>query len=209
MPGLPSGHLAVHVSMSMAVLVACEYSGVVRDAFRKQGHMAMSCDLRKSEGTQEWHYRGDVSDALKKIRWDLIIAFPPCDHLAAVGARHWEEKRADGRQQAAIEFVKMIADADCPRIAIENPMGVLSSEWRHPDQTIQPYMFGDPWRKKTCLWLKGLPRLRPTKIVKPKGHWVQTTKTNPGLEKGHRGSKIRARTFTGVARAMAEQWGQE
>lgn len=193
--------------MSMAVLVACEYSGVVRDAFRKQGHMAMSCDLRKADSGDEWHYQGDVREPLTKVKWDMIIAFPPCDHLASVGARHWEEKQADGRQAEAIEFVKMLADADCDRIVIENPRGILTTAWRHPDQVIQPYMFGEPWRKRTCLWLKGVPRLKPTNIVEPKGHWVQTRPHVDGLEKGHRGPKIRARTFAGVATAMAEQWG--
>ena len=192
--------------MTLSVLVACEYSGVVRDAFRARGHLAVSCDLRPSDTGGEWHYQGDVRDLLKHITWDLILAFPPCDDLAAVGAKHWPEKQADGRQQAAIEFVKMLADANCDRIAIENPRGILTSAWRHPDQVIQPYMFGEPWRKRTCLWLKGLPRLKPTNIVEPRGHWVET-KTIPGLEKGHRGSKIRARTFDGVAAAMAEQWG--
>lgn len=193
----------------MAVLVACEYSGVVRDAFRKQGHLAMSVDLRKADGGEEWHYRGDIRDALRLIKWDMILAFPPCDHLAAVGARHWPEKQADGRQQEAADFVKMIADADCPRIVIENPIGALTQYWRHPDQTIHPYMFGEPWKKRTCLWLKGVPRLRPTRIVKPKGHWVQQGPPKPGLVTGRRGAKIRARTFAGVARAMAEQWGQQ
>lgn len=193
----------------MAVLVACEYSGVVRDAFRKQGHLAMSVDLRKADSGEEWHYRGDIRDALRLIKWDMILAFPPCDHLAAVGARHWPEKQADGRQAEAVEFVKMIADADCPRIVIENPIGALTQYWRHPDQTIHPYMFGEPWKKRTCLWLKGVPRLRPTRIVKPKGHWVQQGPAKPGLVTGRRGAKIRARTFAGVARAMAEQWGQQ
>ena len=192
--------------MTLSVLVACEYSGVVRDAFRARGHLAVSCDLRPSDTGGEWHYQGDVRDLLKHITWDLILAFPPCDDLAAVGAKHWPEKQADGRQQAAIEFVKMLADANCDRIAIENPRGILTSAWRHPDQVIQPYMFGEPWRKRTCLWLKGLPRLKPTNIVEPRGHWVETER-RPGLEKGHRGSKIRARTFDGVAAAMAEQWG--
>jgi site-specific DNA-cytosine methylase len=194
--------------MSLSVLVACEYSGEVRDAFRKRGHMAMSCDLRPSERGQEWHFQGDVREPLTKIKWDLIIAFPPCEHLSCVGAAQWAEKQADGRQQAAVDFVKMIADADCDRIAIENPRGVLTSAWRHPDQVIQPYMFGDPWRKRTCLWLKGLPRLKPTNIVEPRGHWVDTGRQrHSGLEKGHRSPKIRARTFPGVAAAMAEQWG--
>lgn len=191
----------------MNVLVACEYSGVVRDEFRKRGHMAMSCDLRPDEGNSEWHFRGDVRHALRNIQWDMIIAFPPCQHLSAVGARYWGEKMADGRLLEAVEFVKLIAESDCPRIVIENPTGILSRMWREPDQIIHPYMFGEPWMKRTCLWLKGVPPLEPTNMVEPQGHWVQTEAIGEGKVPGRRGAKIRARTFTGVARAMASQWG--
>lgn len=195
--------------MSMSVLVACEYSAVVRDQFRKRGHLAVSCDLRPSEGSPDWHYQGDVFDALTMIRWDLVIAFPPCQDLSVAGARHWQEKEADGRQDKAVEFVKRIAETDCPRIVIENPAGILTRKWRRPDQVIQPYQFGERWQKRTCLWLKGVPPLRPTRIVKPRGHWIQQGPARPGLESGRRGAKIRARTFLGVAKAMAEQWGQQ
>lgn len=192
----------------MNVLVACEYSGVVRTAFRKRGHMAMSCDLRPADDGSEWHFQGDVRDALRNIVWDMIIAFPPCDHLSAVGARYWDEKLADGRLQAAVDFVKMFAEADCPRVVIENPSGILSRMWRVPDQTIHPYLFGEPWQKRTCLWLKGVEPLKPTKVVEPQGHWVQTRPVGrDGKVPGRRGSKVRARTFTGIAKAMAEQWG--
>lgn len=193
--------------MSMSVLVACEYSGVVRDAFRKRGHLAMSCDLREGDGTGEWHFQGDVRRALSEITWDLIIGFPPCQHLSSVGARHWPEKEADGRQARAVQFVKMLADAPAERVVIENPAGALTRLWRKPDQIINPFQFGDPWMKRTCLWLRGVPPLVPTKIVKPQGHWVQHDPLRPGLAPGHRGSKIRSRTFAGIARAMAEQWG--
>ena len=193
--------------MKMTVLVACEYSGIVRDAFRKRGHLAMSCDLREADAGPEWHFQGDVRDPLKNIVWDLIIAFPPCNHLSSVGARHWAQKEADGRQRRAIEFVKMLADAPAERIAIENPTGILTRAWRAPDQIFHPYMFGEPWFKRTCLWLKNLPPLEHTRVVKPKGHWVQQGTPREGLVPGRRGPKIRARTFAGVARAMAEQWG--
>lgn len=191
----------------MNVLVACEYSGTVRDEFRKRGHMAMSCDLRPDDNNSEWHFRGDVRDALRNIAWDMIIAFPPCDHLSSVGARYWDEKKADGRLGAAVDFVKLIADADCPRIVIENPTGILSRVWRAPDQIIHPYLFGEPWQKRTCLWLKGVPPLEPTNVVEPQGHWVQTTALREDKVPGRRGQKVRARTFMGVARAMATQWG--
>lgn len=191
----------------MNVLVACEYSGVVRDAFRKRGHMAMSCDLREDDNGSEWHFQGDVRDALQNILWDMIIAFPPCQHLSAVGARHWATKQADGRQARAIKFVKMLADAPADKVVIENPAGILSRAWRPPDQIVHPYYFGDPWMKRTCLWLKGVPPLEPTNMVDPRGYWVQQAPVRPGLESGRRGPKIRARTFQGVAEAMAEQWG--
>lgn len=191
----------------MAVLVACEYSGTVRDAFAKRGHFAMSCDIKYDENWSPMHYRGDVRNALRLMKWDLIIAFPPCNHLSYVGARHFKEKQADGRQQRAIDFVMTIAEANCPRIVIENPVGILEKVWRGPDQIIEPYMFGHPWRKRTCLWLKGVPLLKGTNWVEPQGNWVQTQKDPSGTIKGHRGAKLRARTFTGVAEAMAEQWG--
>lgn len=149
----------------MKVLVACEQSGTVRRAFRKRGHQAISCDLLPaSDGNTEHHYQGDVFDIID-AGWDMMLAFPPCTHLAVSGARWFPEKRADGRQGAAIEFFMRLANANIPKIAIENPVGIMSSEWRKPDQIIQPFEYGDSARKKTCLWLKGLPHLVPTNIV--------------------------------------------
>ena len=135
------------------------------------------------------------------MKWDMILAFPPCTHLAVSGARHFAEKRADGRQQAAIDFFMMFANADCPRIAIENPVGIMSTQYRKPDQIIQPWQFGHGETKKTCLWLKGLPPLHPTDIVD--GREQRIWRMPPGPER----AKMRSKTFPGIARAMAEQWG--
>jgi hypothetical protein len=185
----------------MKVLIACEFTGVVRDAFLEHGHDAVSCDLLPSENPGP-HIQEDVLLHLDE-GWDLMIAFPPCTHLCRAGARFWAQKKADGRMGAAIRFVKQLRYAPIPKIAIENPTGVLWKALRKPDQIIEPYMFGDPYQKKTCLWLYGLPRLTPTKIVQPVHHWVDT-----GTTRGMcRSSKDRSRTFPGIARAMAEQWG--
>lgn len=184
----------------MKVLVACEYSGRVRNAFRALGHDAWSCDLLEPEDGSEHHIQGDCLDAVK-IGWDLMIAHPPCTHLAVSGARHFEEKRRDGRQREAIEFFLKLAHSPVPRIAIENPVCIMSSIWREPDQTIQPWMFGHGETKATCLWLKGLPPLLPTKIVEgrePRVHMMP-----PGPNRW----KERSRTYEGVAEAMAKQWG--
>lgn len=183
----------------MRVLVACEYSGRVRDAFIAAGHEAMSCDLLPTEAPGP-HYQGDVRDVLD-YPWDLMIAHPPCTHLSVSGARHFEAKRLDGRQQAAVSFVMMLAKADIPRIAIENPVSVLSSLWRKPDQTIQPWQFGHGETKATCLWLKGLSPLAPTDIVD--GREARVHRMAPGPDRW----KERSRTFEGIAAAMAEQWG--
>ena len=147
----------------MKVLVACEFSGVVRDAFIARGHDAMSCDLRPSE-TPGPHYQGDVFDIIND-GWDLMIAHPPCTHLSVSGARHFAAKRADGRQQEAVAFFLLLAKSEIPRIAIENPVCIMSSVWRKPDQIIQPWQFGHGETKATCLWLKGLLKLQPTNIV--------------------------------------------
>lgn len=184
----------------MKVLVACEYSGRVRDAFRSAGHDAWSCDLLESERDTGNHIIGNVLDHLN-CGWDLMIAHPPCTHLAVSGARHFEAKRADGRQQEAIEFFLALARAPIPRIAIENPVCIMSSVWRKPDQTIQPWMFGHGETKATCLWLKGLPHLVPTNIVSgrvPRVHYMP-----PSPDRW----KERSRTYEGIAQAMAEQWG--
>lgn len=183
----------------MKVLVACEYSGRVRDSFIRGGHEAMSCDLLATEQPGP-HYEGDVFDIIGD-GWDMLIAHPPCTHLAVSGARHFEAKREDGRQQEAIDFFLALARSPIPRIAIENPVCIMSSVWRKPDQTIQPWMFGHGETKATCLWIKGLPHLVPTNIVsgrEPRVHMM-----SPGPDRW----KERSRTLEGIAAAMADQWG--
>lgn len=197
----------------MRVLIACEHSGTVRDQFIALGHEAMSCDLLDTD-TPGPHYRGDVRDVLT-ARWDMILAFPPCTHLAVSGAKHFAQKRADGRQQEGIEFFLMFTKLECPRVAIENPVGIMSSVYRKPDQIIQPWMFGDPFTKTTCLWLKGLAPLRPTNIVdKGERHVTKSGKSLPkwyndalSLPPAQR-AIVRNKTFPGIARAMAEQWSE-
>lgn len=198
----------------MMVLVACEESQTVTIELRERGHYAMSCDILPcSGGRQDWHIQADVRKVVRE-GWDMVIAFPPCTHLASSGARWFPEKRADGRQQDAIEFFMYLANLPCEKIAIENPVGIMSTEWRKPDQIIQPYQFGDPFEKKTCLWLKGLPKLEPTNIVKPpKRTEFASGKSMPTwyadawkLPKEER-AKLRSKTFDGIAKAMAEQWG--
>lgn len=203
----------------MRVLVACEYSGRVREAFRKRGHEAWSCDLIESEEWSRFHIQGDVLEVLVGLRynmmttskcpWDLIIAHPPCTDLAVSGARHFPAKIADGRQQRALEFVQALMDAPCDRICIENPISIISSKIRKPDQIIQPWMFGHPEKKSTCLWLKGLPKLTPTNDVSedmkalPKSVTERIHRMPPGPDRW----KERSRTYQGIADAMAEQWG--
>ena len=183
----------------MRVLVACEYSGRVRDAFRALGHEAMSCDLLPTDVPGP-HYQGDVMEIIKD-GWDLMIAHPPCTHLAVSGARHFAQKRADGRQQASIDFFLDLARAPIHQIAIENPVCIMSSIWRKPDQTIQPWMFGHGETKATCLWLKGLPHLVPTNIVS--GREPRIHKMPPSKDRW----KLRSQTYQGIADAMAKQWG--
>ena len=190
----------------MKVLIACEYSGVVRDAFLRLGHDALSCDLLETESPGP-HYRGDVRDLLDQ-GWDLMIAHPPCTHLAVSGARWFKDKQVE--QAEALEFVWTLMEAPIPRIALENPVGIISSVIRKPDQIIQPWQFGHPEAKKTCLWLKDLPLLRPTNILDlPScGHWNNQTpsgqnKLGPSPDR----AKIRSRTYEGIAEAMAHQWG--
>lgn len=185
----------------MRVLVACEYSGVVRDAFIARGHEAMSCDLLPTEAPGP-HYEGDVRDVLD-FPWDLMIAHPPCTHLSVSGARHFAAKRLDGRQQSAVSFFMMLAKADIPRIAIENPVCIMSSLWRKPDQTIQPWQFGHGETKATCLWLKSLPPLTPTDIVE--GREARVHLMPPSENRW----KERSRTFAGIGKAMASQWGDQ
>lgn len=194
----------------MRVLVACEYSGRVRDAFRSQGHDAISCDLLPSLIPGP-HVEGDVLPLLTQP-WDMVIAFPPCTHLAVSGAKHFAAKQADGRQQQGIEFfMKFVYLTEhIPRVAIENPVGIMSSLYRKPDQIVQPWMFGDEATKTTCLWLKGLPLLTPTKVVgKGARHVTKGGKSLPAwynLPPSPERGKIRSATFQGLARAMAKQW---
>ena len=186
----------------MRVLVACEYSATVRDAFRARGHDAWSCDLLPTEGDPQWHDQGSAFDVIDK-GWDLMIAHPPCTDLAVSGARHFAEKIADGRQQRALDFVQRLMDADIPRIAIENPISVISSKIRKPDQIIQPWQFGHGETKATCLWLKNLPKLVPTNVVD--GREARIHKMPPGPDRW----KERSRTFKGIAEAMSDQWGRQ
>ncbi len=182
----------------MRILVACEYSGRVRDALIARGHDAVSCDLLPTDAPGP-HIQGDVLDVLDD-GWDMMIAFPPCTHLAVSGARHFAAKRADGRQQEAIGFFMELANADIPRIAIENPVGIMSTHFRKPDQIIQPWQFGHGETKATCLWLKGLPLLQPTDIVS--GREQRIWRMPPSADRW----KLRSITFAGIAEAMASQW---
>jgi hypothetical protein len=183
----------------MKVLIACEYSGRVRDAFIARGHYALSCDLLPTE-VEGPHYQGSVFDVLHQ-GWDLMIAHPPCTHLAVSGARHFAAKQASGVQQEALEFVRMLLDAPIPRVALENPVSIISSRIRKPDQIIQPWQFGHGETKATCLWLKGLPLLTPTNIVE--GREAKVHRMPPGPNRW----KERSRTYQGIAAAMATQWG--
>ena len=184
----------------MKILVACEESQAVTIELRRIGHEAYSCDIEPcSGGHPEWHLQVDALELLK-MKWDMILAFPPCTHLAVSGARYFEQKRKDGRQQAAIDFFMQFANADCSKIAIENPVGIMSTYYRKPDQIIQPWQFGHGETKKTCLWLKGLPPLISTEIVE--GREQRIWKMPPSEDR----AKNRAKTFPGIARAMAEQW---
>jgi len=195
----------------MRILVACEESQAVAVAFRNLGHEAYSCDIQPCSGDHPgWHIQGNVLAELNK-GWDMIVAFPPCTHLASSGARWFAEKRADGRQQAALAFVAAIAAADCPRIAIENPIGVLSSQWRKPDQIVQPWQFGHTESKATCLWLKGLAPLEHTDNVHaammllPLAERARVHYMSPGPDR----AKLRSKTYSGIAAAMAAQWGKD
>ena len=190
----------------MKILVACEESQAVTIAFREKGHEAYSCDLQPcSGGHSEWHLQEDVTPLLKE-KWDMIIAFPPCTHLACSGAAWFEQKRKDGRQQQGIDFFMLFANASCKKIAIENPVGIMSKVWGLPDQIIQPWWFGDKFQKSTCLWLIGLPELKPTKIVDRgefkhyadgtyRARWFALTT-----------AKEQSKTFPGIAKAMVDQW---
>lgn len=203
----------------MKILCACEESQVVTKEFRKRGHEAYSCDIEPcSGGHPEWHLQQDVIPLLKND-WDMIIAFPPCTHLSAAGARYWKEKQQDGRQQQGIDFFMKFADCDCEKVAIENPTGIINTTWRKPDQIFHPHHFGDPFQKRTCLWLKGLPILEHTNVIEPLYKWGSNSSRGGLLKDGTRRKanlpaynswepgKTRSKTFPGIARAMAEQWG--
>ena len=195
----------------MRVLVACEYSGRVRDAFRAIGHDAVSCDLLPTEAPGP-HYVGDVREILR-YGWDLMIAHPPCTHLAVSGARWFHAKQRE--QAEALDFARLLLDAPIPRIALENPIGCISTRIRKPEQVVQPYWFGDDASKATCLWLKNLPPLRPTqfiegRIVNGKRRWANQTDSGQNrLGPSEDRWKKRSETYQGIAEAMAEQWGNQ
>jgi site-specific DNA-cytosine methylase len=196
----------------MRVLVACEFSGTVREAFKARGHEAWSCDLLPTEVDGN-HYQCDVADIIG-LGWDLMIAHPPCTYLSSSGL-HWNKRRPERAEQTekAIDFVMFLANAPIKMIAIENPIGCLSTRWRKPDQIIQPYQFGHDASKATCLWLIGLEKLRPTKNVDPRlvngrPRWGNQTDSGQNkLPPSDDRWKIRSETFQGIAEAMSEQWG--
>ena len=203
----------------MRILVACEESQAVTVQLRELGHEAFSCDLLPcSGGHPEWHYQQDVFEVIDK-GWDMMIAFPPCTDLAVSGARHFERKRKDGSQQRSIKFFMDLANAPIEKIALENPIGIMSTKWRKPEQIIQPWMFGDKAQKSTCLWLKGLPKLEPTDIV-DKGEFFEFTskkgekkrmpmwyyKALQDAKTPEQRRTLRSKTFKGIAEAMAKQW---
>ena len=187
----------------MNILVACEESGVVRDSFIQKGHHAVSCDLiPSSSGNDNPHIVDDALETIRSQKWDMLIAFPPCTYLCSSGL-HWNKRRPERAilTDKAFEFFMAIANADCDRIAIENPIGCVSTRWRKPDQIVQPWQFGHGETKATCLWLKGLPKLTPTDLVE--GREQRIWKMPPSKDR----SKLRSKTYTGIALAMAEQWG--
>lgn len=203
----------------MRVLVGCEESQAVTKELRELGHEAYSCDLLScSGGHPEWHFQQDIFEVIDK-GWDALICFPPCTDLAVSGARHFERKIADGSQQKSIDFFMALANCNIPKIAIENPIGIMSKIWRKPDQIIQPWMFGDKAQKSTCLWLKGLPKLVPTNIVE-KGEFFEFIskkgekkrmpmwyyKALQEAKTPEQRRTLRSKTFPGIAKAMAQQW---
>lgn len=205
----------------MRILIACEESQAVTKEFRKLGHDAYSCDLLPcSGGHPEWHYQEDMFVVIKREpKFDLMIAFPPCTDLAVSGARHFERKIADGSQQKSIQFFMDVINVDIERIAVENPIGIMSKLYRKPNQIIQPYWFGDKAQKSTCLWLKNLPNLKPTNMVE-KGEFFEFTskkgekkrmpmwyyKALQEAKTPEQRRTLRSKTFTGIAEAMANQW---
>lgn len=210
----------------MKILVGCEESQAVTIELRERGHEAFSCDILPcSGGHPEWHLQQDVSELLKQ-KWDMIIGFPPCTHLAVSGAKHFEQKRKDGRQRKAIDFFMKFINADCDKIAVENPVGIINGKYiaKHfpdlaarynlplrPTQKIQPYEHGHEAQKTTCLWIKGLPNIMPTNIVnKGEMHTTPSGKTLPKWYSNCGNRKInRSKTFLGIAEAMADQWTKD
>ena len=192
----------------MKILIGCEESGKVRDAFRALGHDAISCDILPTRRNPKFHIQGDVLPLLRK-KWDMAILFPPCTHLASSGAASFAAKRADGRQADGIAFFMACINVNAPRVCVENPVGIMSTVYRKPDQIIHPWQFGHPEQKTTCLWLKGLPPLKETQNVKaymltlPKRERERLHYLSPSPER----ARLRSETFQGVADAMAAQWG--
>lgn len=195
------------------VLIACEFSGTVRDAFRARGFDAWSCDILPTEGDTRWHIQGDALSAIYEQHWDCLIAHPPCTYLSRAGARWWRNTERIALADKAADFVFALRDAPIKHIAIENPIGQLNARWRYPDQIIQPWEYGHPYSKATCLWLKKLPPLMPTCILanfspllpSNTGHGRRKgQRSNPGVV---RSAHEAARTFQGIADAMADQWG--
>lgn len=195
----------------MRVLIACEFSGVVREAFRTHGHNAWSCDIIPADDDSPYHLLTDVRGPIR-WSWDLMIAFPPCTHLAVSGAHRFKYKQHE--QAESLKFVELLLDADIPRICLENPVGIINTRIRKPDQIIQPYEFGEDASKKTCLWLKNLPKLIRTSYIEPgisaSGKRVWSNQTPSGQNKLGPSAdrwKLRSKTYQGIANAMAEQWG--
>lgn len=197
------------------VLIACEESQTVLKAFRELGHEAYSCDLQYcSGGHPEWHIMHDAVEVANSGCWDLIIAHPPCQKLSKAGGANWKKPGFKLQQEEAFNFVLAIWNVKCDRVVIENPIGWLNTNWKKPKQRVHPYHFGDPWTKETCFWIRGLPALFPTNIVKPVGNWVKPGNYRPHRkfhnvpEGGKNNPKERSKTFPGIAQAMATQWSK-
>lgn len=200
----------------MRVLVACEYSATVRDAFRRRGHDAWSCDILPTEGDPRWHIQGDAIDVACNGSWDLIVAHPPCTYLTYAGAGNWNDEGRAEKREAAFDFFMSLYNAPCPRVAIENPRGYPSAAFRRPDQEVNPFDFGEPVRKRVCLWLKGLPPLVTTPPVAAPPRAIYYRKSGPRAGQPYRAyfhqgknAKERARFFLCIAEAMADQWGND
>tara|TARA_R100000655_G_scaffold102455_1_gene148287 strand:+ start:2229 stop:2846 length:618 start_codon:yes stop_codon:yes gene_type:complete len=188
----------------MNVLVGCEYTGIVTNALRAYNVQAFSCDILETEGNKAWHIKGDLIEVLHNNKWDAVIAFPPCTHLAVSGAKHFYKKKH--LQTEALEMVRTILEYDCDYICLENPVGIISTRITKPTQYIQPYEYGNPQSKKTCLWLKGLPKLIPTKNVYNDVEWQYFPSGKRMCKTYSQNKKDRDKTFKGIAYAMANQW---